>query len=846
LFSGTVASILAPGMKLRRLEWLERRAVSTVSGQLFSADLWHALLYLLPLGAIFDAVGYVTPYLRLLFVYVLLGVPLCLRPSRKSLAGAAVLAAVMALEAFARPPPVADVCLLLCAHQLVWRLVSPTPTHLAKGLLFYCVLHILLFLSPIGYPVQEALCTGFSKLSGWVTGSAFDLGYTYQGIGSLLLFLCLSVFAWDRSRVSVGRTGAFLVVAVLTNAMLSALLIRMVDFGADFVWELKYRDPNGCPELFERVKGLALLKFPASHFAAYMLTYLVLHHDAQKRPAQHVASKHGQKWKRWLNTLGNVLPRRLLFIVPVLLVVLLATPPTSWRNPTESELILVERGVVSFTKPDYRRYGKAAGGMFGMLPDYAGLFGCRARIVKDVPDPLHPEQILVFTNLDEPLEQKTRQRIWQFVERGGKLWVLGDHTFIKNGRNHINDLLSPAGIALNHDSAQFHPQGWFNSYRFRQGTPFASLEDRAENRTAILVGASLAVKSPAQPFIMGRFGYSDRGPMLPDEKRGYLGDFEYQPEERLGDLVLVAGQTYGRGRVLVFGDTTSFFNNNLTRSYELLRGVLSWFGEYHGWSVGSTRLGQVCIGLLVLLCLTLIVATPRLSYVSIMTLSTTLALSLVDHRPTGLLAIDVDYARARLALIDFSHQPYASRHSSMKSGLHGLSINLMRHGKLPAVMNRWDRDLLNAAGLLVLNAPQRPFTSRERLDIMAFMKRGGTVLMTCGFPHEEASRPLLQQLKLRVRGLPLGRFFDRQALGNNVSFMSAWPIEVENSSASVLCAYDEWPLIAEMRVGAGRFVLIADSEFLHNRNLEGIENHDPANTRFVRSLLDHTMGGARP
>jgi len=126
------------------------------------------------------------------------------------------------------------------------------------------------------------------------------------------------------------------------------------------------------------------------------------------------------------------------------------------------------------------------------------------------------------------------------------------------------------------------------------------------------------------------------------------------------------------------------------------------------------------------------------------------------------------------------------------------------------------------------------------------MKRGGTVLMTCGFPHEEASRPLLQQLKLRVRGLPLGRFFDRQALGNNVSFMSAWPIEVENSSASVLCAYDEWPLIAEMRVGAGRFVLIADSEFLHNRNLEGIENHDPANTRFVRSLLDHTMGGARP
>jgi len=809
----------------------------------FSPSLLYALLYLLPLGVIFDAVGYTTPYLRLLSVYLLLGMPLCFRLSRRSLAGGAILASVMVVKALVQPGPVADICLLLFAHQVIWRLVGPAPPHLSNGLLFYGLLHILLFLSPIGYPALEALAAGLGKLSGSVTGSAFNLGYTYQGVGGLLLFLCLSVFAWNGSRVAVGRTACFLVVALLATALLSTVLIRTVDFGADFVWELKYREPGDYRALWPRIKGLALLVYPALHYPVCMLAYLVLHHDA-RRHAEHVAPSFSPGW--WRGAFARTVPRQLLFAIPMLLLVLLAVPPTSWRRPVPSELLLVERGVVSFTKPNYARYGKAAGGMFGMLPEYARLFGCRASVVKDVPEPLNPGQILMFTNLDEPLTPETHGRIWEFVENGGRLWVLGDHTFIKNGRNHINDLLAPSSISLLHDSAQFHPQGWFNSYRFRQGTPFANLEDAAENRPAILVGASLALKPPAQPFIIGRFGYSDWGPDEPDEKRGYLGDFEYQAEERLGDLVLVAGQTYGRGKVLVFGDTTSFFNNNLTRSFELLRSVLSWFGESPAWSIGSTRPGQVCAVLLLLGCFTLLIVTRHTAHAFLVTLPAVFLLSFAAHRSTGLLPFDTACARRRVALIDFWHQPYASRHSSTTSGLHGLSINLMRHGKLPTVMNRWGRDVLDTAGLLVLNAPQRPFSSREQRDIMAFMERGGTVVMTCGFLHEEASRSLLKTLKLRVRGLPLGRFFDRQAFGHNVSFMSAWPIEVRNPSASILCTYDDWPLIVEVPVGTGRFVLIGDSEFLHNRNLEGIENHDPANTRFVQLLLDHTMGGAAP
>ena len=42
------------------------------------------------------------------------------------------------------------------------------------------------------------------------------------------------------------------------------------------------------------------------------------------------------------------------------------TPPTLARRPQPRELLCVERGVVSFSEPDDTRFGKAAGGRFGV------------------------------------------------------------------------------------------------------------------------------------------------------------------------------------------------------------------------------------------------------------------------------------------------------------------------------------------------------------------------------------------------------------------------------------------------------------------------------------------------
>ena len=145
--------------------------------------------------------------------------------------------------------------------------------------------------------------------------------------------------------------------------------------------------------------------------------------------------------------------------------------------------------------------------------------------------------------------------------------------------------------------------------------------------------------------------------------------------------------------------------------------------------------------------------------------------------------------------------------------------------------------------VLVLNTPQQPISRAKQRELTAFMERGGVVILTCGYKHYPNCKGLLDAMGLGVDSTPLGRFFDRPAFGRPIQFFSAWPIRVHRSDASILCAYDQWPLIVDVPVGAGHLVVIGDSEFLHNKNLESLERYALPNIEFLRDLLDYTTGG---
>ena len=822
------------------------------------------LLFLLPLGLIFDLVGYLPPPARLFLIYGLLALPLCLKPSRQSAWLGLALAVVMVLRAALPVPAVVEMMVFLALHQAIWSVMAPIPRPLRVGVIAYAFLYLWLFVSPLGHPVLEALTAMGNGILQSVTKETFNLGPTYQNIGALLLFLTLSVFGWGDSKLAPWRTACLVVVAVLLNAVAAAVLIHKVNFDASFAWNFKFTEAEfGYHQLGEKLLDLAVLYFPACLFLAQLLAYLLLHCSFSGASNANAAFPQWDTLKsEW--TWGK---RQLAVAGWVVLTVLVLVPPTAWRSPDKCDLIFVDsdprfpdRCIVSYTKPDDTRYGEAAGGMFGMFPEYARLFGCKTAVVKDIPATLDPRQTLVLTNLGGDFGADVRKRIWEFVAKGGKLWLLGDHTFIKDekppltaagipqppgtppkkGINHLNEMLEPTHIYFNNDSTEFFPQGWFNSYRFPQGTPFAALTDDDENRPGVLVGASLRLGIPAEPLLFGRFGYADLGLEIPKGEQGYLGDFKFEANERLGDLVLIAGERYGKGKVLVYGDTTSFFNNNLGRSFEILRASLAYLGESNAWLMPASAPGRALAALLVL-AIAAGAFVWRAAPVAAAALLGATLVSTLGHGTGGLPPFDKEFTRDRVAVIDYSHQPNASKHAAMDSGLHGVSINFMRHGLLPITANRWDPDTLDLARYVILNAPRRSITHGETSDLMRFMRRGGIVILGCGYQDAPACHELLEPLGLSIGSVPYGRFFDCPAFGQPVSFMSAWPLDKVPDGAKVLCATpDKLPLMVSVPVGKGQLILIGDSEFLHNRNLEGAKNHDPQNTAFIKNLLDFT------
>lgn len=799
-------------------------------------DLVRFAVFALPLGLIFNLVGYLPESLRLFSVYLFLLLPIFFRqPEHRSTQLIAVAVAVLT-NTLAPRNAAFELAVLLGAHFYVWAGYRRTWRTPYTAVVFFGLLYVFLFMSPQGFHPLDTMAQGVSQWYSRLMRQPCNLGYTYLNLGSALLFLTLSVFL-IRDGASLVRSVCFLVLLVLVTAVGVKFLLFKADFDTDFLLKLETGTFLDYRQYAQFAARLAALAFPAILFLAHLGLFMVFHGSwiAGRMPSQAVPAR-----LRWREQFGPLLG------IGLAIVLMAALAPMTWLDPAKPrQALFYGKGVVSFSKPVYGGYGTPAAGMYGIYVDLLGLFGFSARVVDAIPDRLDDVDLLILTNLDHPLPDGVPERVWQFVSEGGHLWVLGDHTFIKNGRHHINELLRPCHIRLANDSAKNLLQGWFESYELRLSQPLLRLRNDAENSLSILVGASLQLEPPAAPLILGRYGFSDAGRTENDDKVGYLGDFKLTHNERLGDLVLVAAEAYGKGKVMVFGDTTSFFNANTGKTCELVRAVLTWFrtDPAAGWPAPRSAIwAPVALLAMVLICL---LRWPSASLPPAI-LGAVAVYAVLWQAQAQPLPMDEAASRQRLAIIDYTHNPRVSKHALMPDAVFGLALNIMRFGWIPVETDNWGWPTLRGSRCLFLIAPQRPFTRAEISDVLRFVHGGGDVVMTCGRKEVAACRTLLEALGLEVLNVPLGRFFDRKAFGSPVSFYSAWALAVHTKEASIITADDSWPLIVAVRHGKGQFVLVGDSEFLLNKNLEGDGNHDPNNIEFLKRLFAYLGEGKMP
>jgi hypothetical protein len=461
---------------------------------------------------------------------------------------------------------------------------------------------------------------------------------------------------------------------------------------------------------------------------------------------------------------------------------------------------------------------------------------------------LRNTQILVLINCPRIWGERERRVIYDFVAHGGSLLVLGDHTDVFGLMRGLNSLLGPLGIRLRFDSAYEIREGW-------RGCQAAAPDSVAwgwdEENPGVAVGASLELSGSARPLLTGRYAFSDNGERE-NAAGSYLGNYRYDAAERLGDVVLVATTTYGRGRVVVWGDTSSF--QGVAFHYADVVGPLfAWLARPAAWTERPpVRIAAALTLLAAIAWLWLTGCGARESAVIAAGLMVGLSLPwcLGQARREALITVSDD-----TIVIDRSHLPLTGHYTARVNPIDPLYTNLMRSGFRLAEMRHWNSATIERARGLAFVAPQQAFTAAEVQELMRAERRGAVVILAAGQPDSEGSRRLLEAHGLALAPRPLGTVTSadptasRRERETHPRLLDAWPIvrsdggdPVELPGVDILYRRGTDTVTLFRRMGKGGILIIADTRFFSDGNVEDISAFWPGNLAFIHNIFKRYLG----
>lgn len=786
-------------------------------------------------------------------------------PARRDLpgvlAGAAAVAACLA-------SPIQVLQVLACALTAGWLAARRPPESgaparsAAQALLVFALYQFATTLIPFGWQVADGVAGAVSRLVSLVSPWPLSVGATFAGLDYLALSLvfCLLLV---RSSPSPRKTGLAFQWAGGVLAAHAAYLILLASFPQWRQWLPDMIIPSSFPGLPGKPKPMGdvilwqlpalglLCHLPVVIFAARRLggaapagspsvsTAARTPSGGRRAVAEAAAPP---RWRARLRNLAapmTLAAAGLAAAVPGL--TMLRATPLSLQG---RKIVVYEKGFLNWLKPQHGEYGRLTVGMYGIWPEFLERYGAHCRISPDLSAAdLEGADLLVLIFPNKPWEPGQLERIQSFVAGGGSLLLLGEHTVVeKDGGNRFNDVLAPTAARVAFDSAMFAVGGWLQSYQATAHPAALGLRDD-RNQFGVVIGASVETRWPARPLLIGRWGWNDPGDVKNDETRGgsMMGNSKYDAGERLGDVVLAAEQTWGRGQVTVFGDTSGFTNGILQGSHPFVAALLASLcqrASFSAWRFAAGLAALAALGWLV-------TRQQRLlpALVAGLTLAAaTAAASAWTARMARLLPEGRGPGPNYLAYLDTTHLERASAESWRPGGLGALQLTLMRNGYLVLGLPEFSEDRLERAGLVVSAAPGRPFTASERARVRRYVENGGVFILTAGWPESLASRSLLADFGFAVGGRgaaegsgpepkPFGHFkapyFNGGDYMAHVRFHAAWPVEATEPGAQPLAYGPRHPLtgadpcvIQMRRRGRGKFIIVADSEFASCQNLE--------------------------
>jgi hypothetical protein len=734
------------------------------------------------------------------------------------------------------------------------------------------------------WSITDALGRMLGELGAWISGRPLWVGATFAGLDFLVLMGALYVGWLVSTRAPRLRRAVYAAVAIAGGhlAYLVLLSYAMDLHGAlpaapplpesgDYIpppWVWSDAARSLLPWNLPLAAGVIQLVVAAMmlRWAAWLpgAAETVQSRDAaQDRPKTQAAKrsqpkrekKHGDRRQAEKNH-QTAIPTdwRGLAVTwgPLILAALLAllTNLAPGQSSLEGKKIVASnQGYLDWQRPVHDSYGEMSAGLYGMLPEFVaslggGLEASDALRQEDLDD----ADVVLLIHPAGPWAEDQLQRIRQFVLGGGSLLVLAD-TPIQQGEmaSSYNDVLRSVlgpegGIEVLFDCATSVTWNWQDSYTAMAHPVVMGVED-GRNRYGMASGPSLRIRWPAQPLLLGRWGWSDPGIDSVLTRVSH-----YDAGERLGDVVLAAERRLGRGTVVVLPNAPCVSNQGNVNSYVFTGRLLAYLA---GNAASPQAAWRQAIGLLACLALTVLLVV-RLDPAQVAAVAIVLSLVLGSARTFTQVSMRVlpegrEHSAFNVAYVDASHlEAYADTGWGFE-GIAGLTLTLMRNGYQPFLLPELTGERLERAGMLISIAPARPFSQTERQTVRRFVERGGIYVCMVGADRAPPVQSLLDQFELGVprvpvrpgeKGVeprPMSHFTTLyRALGadydSGLLIYTGWPVECEKDDRLVI-GFENLPIIALREVGRGKVVLIGDTAFAMNKNLEYVGG-EPFNGRY--------------
>lgn len=711
---------------------------------------------------------------------------------------------------------------------------------------------------PTVWLAADALGRALGRLAGMISGGPLWLGGSFGGVDFLVLMVAfyvgwLIVSAPPRLPRAICAAAAilaghliYLVVLSYSHQILAALPEVVLPPEADNSRMGIWAWGNAVRALLPWNLPLLALLIHAV-IAAAMFRWATVTPVSQPEPNGPRRRSAGPA--RRIDALLKSGPAVLAATIPLLTVLGLS------RSDLKGKTIVANRqGFLDWDRP---QYDVESAGTYGMLEPFVASLGGKLVISADLSQAdLDRADVLMLLhpNQDWSKQPGARDRIWEFVRRGGSLLLVADPEMHQGDlKSTFNEVLQPTAMRVRTDVAFSETLSWEHSCEALAHPATAGIGDR-RNQFGLMMGSSIDAGWAARPLLVGRWAWSDPG----SDALG-TGRARYDPGEKLGDLVLAAEQPLGRGTVVVLADTASLHNDVLANSYPFT-------GRLLGYLAGRPLSPQVwwrqLLGTLAIVALVGLLAWRASP------LRTGVAAAVLGGSLIGCVAVSHHTARVLpgsgaggppLACIDASHLEAYSTDTWGDYGIAGFSRTLIRSGYLPLLLPELTAERLEHAKLLISIGPARRFSAAERNVVREFVASGGTFICMAGAHESAGSRELLADFDFRVppspvapsarvrEPEPLGPFsLNIQHKGSVISMRSFAAWKVEHGAKE---GWTEWvlgsdgpskePFVVSRAVGGGQVVVIGDTYLAVNQNLESAANVMRENVVFWRWLLTH-------